>query len=82
MKGEYLEGKMHGIIKKFEYNGKLIFEGEYRRGKMHGTVKEFNNFNGKLIFEGEYLNGKRNGKEKNIIMVNYNLMEIIYITQN
>ena len=55
---------MHGIVKKFAYNGKLIFEGEYRRGKMHGTVKEFNNFNGKLIFEWEYLNGKRNGKGK------------------
>ena len=50
---------MHGKGKKYNWNGKLIFEGEFLNGKRHGKGKEYDELNDKLIFEGEYKNGKK-----------------------
>ena len=47
-----------GLIKEYNYHGKLEFEGEYLNGKRNGKGKEYYpNYN--LMFEGEFLNGKR-----------------------
>ena len=54
-------------MKKYHWNGQLIFEGEYLNGKKNGKGKKFN-ANGELIFEGEYLYDKiwfGKGKEYN-----------------
>jgi len=58
---EIKEGK--GIIKEYDYEGKLIFEYEYLNGEFNGKGKEYN-YEGKLIFVCEYLNGEFNGKGK------------------
>ena len=59
--GNYL--KYETIVKKYNNDGKLLFEGEYINGKISGKGKEYDS-DGKLIFEGEYLNGKRHGNGK------------------
>ena len=62
--GEYLNGKRHGIGKKYgNDNFKLIFEGEfYKNYRLNGKTY----YEGKLEFEGEnFLNQKWNGKGYN-----------------
>ena len=55
----YKDGFLNGKGKKYDENGKIIFEGEYKNGKeWEGKAKGEN-------FKGEYLNGQRwNGKGK------------------
>ena len=55
----YKDGFLNGKGKKYDKNGKIIFEGEYKNGKeWEGKAKGEN-------FKGEYLNGQRwNGKGK------------------
>ena len=48
----------NGLIKEFNYEGKIEFEGEYLNGKRNGKGKEYYN-NGKVFFQCEYQNGKR-----------------------
>ena len=78
LNGEKINGKLYningnlycnlaianGLIKEYDYYGRLIFEGEYLNGKRNGVGKEYNELSGKLKFEGEYLNDKKNGKGK------------------
>ena len=70
---EILKGK--GVIKEYDYYGKLIYEGEYINGEKNGKGKEYD-YNGKLIFEGEYIKGERNGKGKEYIDNCYFILKI------
>ena len=57
--GEYLNGKIIGKGKEYNYEGKLIFEGEYLNGKKNGKGKEYN-WNVISIYGDEYLNEAKN----------------------
>ena len=64
--GEFLDGKMHGKGREYDYykSVTLIFEGEYINGqKWNGKGQEYD-YDNKLILEREYLNGKKNGKAR------------------
>ena len=45
-----------GIVKEYDFDGKLEFEGEYLNGEKNGKGKEYED-NGILKCEGKYLNG-------------------------
>ena len=44
----------NGLIKEYNYFGKLEFEGDYKNGLRNGKGKEYYS-GGKIKFEGEYL---------------------------
>ena len=52
-----------GLIKQYEFHGKMKYECEYLNREKTGKGKEYY-YKGTLEFEGEYLNGKRNGQGK------------------
>ena len=39
--GDYINGKINGTAKKYNYNGKLIFNGEYLGEEKHGKAEEY-----------------------------------------
>ena len=68
-KGYYINGKLsfilkrNGIIKEYDYKGKLSYQGEFLNDKKNGKGKEYYE-KGKLHFDGEYKNDILNGKVK------------------
>ena len=59
----YINGKKHGIEKKYSESGQLRREMPYVNGKRHGIEKVYYE-SGQLFIEKPYVNGKRHGIEK------------------
>ncbi len=62
----YVNGKKHGIEKKFDENGNLIYSVEYQDDKKHGIEKRFCT-NGNISSTMEYQNGMKYGKSQTFI---------------
>ena len=60
---EYVNGILHGKIKKWNGNGQLALEDDYVDGKKHGKSKAWRP-NGQLWWKNDYVNGKLHGKTK------------------
>lgn len=56
----YKEGKLHGSVKVFHYNGQLKIDANYRFGNLHGLWKDYV-IDGNLNSEIEYVDGYKNG---------------------
>ena len=53
----YIDGKMNGIYKLYDYNGQLSVEVNYINGKENGMFKSYH-YNGQLKKEVKYIDGK------------------------
>ncbi|WGH76005.1 toxin-antitoxin system YwqK family antitoxin [Tenacibaculum tangerinum] len=60
---EYVDGKLHGVLKNYYRNGKLTEESTYKDGKKNGLSKIFTE-TGIMIEEVHYVNGQLQGEGK------------------
>ena len=75
---EYLDCKKNGRGKRFNSDGKLIFEGEFLKGKKNGEGIEYFHENN-LLYKGKYLNDQRHGKGKICTFDGKTMMEGEYL---
>ncbi len=57
---DYLQGKKHGIYKKWFENGRLSFEAQFSQGKQHGLTQTWWR-NGQLRSKSQYQEGMAHG---------------------
>ena len=63
IEGEFVDGRAHGICKKFYANGRLMFKGRYVYGKWCGYGEKYSE-TGTTIYAGEYRRGRMHGRGK------------------
>lgn len=61
-RGQFKNGLKHGVWKKWDSNGNLIWSKSFRKGKLHGKTYHFNNQNSEISKELNYCKGKKQGK--------------------